>query len=190
MTSKKTHPTLHKSILRSQKPSVSKHSGARYQRVEMYSVYGCLENTLLHDPKSASFSWLSYTTNHCHSYNTNCHDGHVHMCVYMCVLHSMYVCMYKHYSNNHQSMRTSLGSLAQFHCFLLRRSNFSLVFAIYIYIYTNTWYHPKVTTRQSQPAVSPIDCNKKKVLQDGAESYIGHEVTFNYQTFRIPQPYT
>ena len=32
-----------------------------YQRVEMYSVYGCFEQTLRQDPKSASFSKSSFT---------------------------------------------------------------------------------------------------------------------------------
>ena len=36
-------------------PSVSRHSGARYQRVEMYSVYGCRLCMLRQLPKSASF---------------------------------------------------------------------------------------------------------------------------------------
>lgn len=52
-TSKKTHPAPHKSILYPQYPSVSRHSGALYHLVEMYSVNGCLEQSPLHDPKSA-----------------------------------------------------------------------------------------------------------------------------------------
>lgn len=43
MISYMTHPTLHMSIRWSYTPSVSRHSGARYHRVEMYSVNGCFE---------------------------------------------------------------------------------------------------------------------------------------------------